>query len=348
VGGVAALVIDAGGSELSVKEVEDTLTETAIDLRQPGPDPATGAGLINGTGAIESARAANAQHSPTANVSIQRQTTDGSTVTVASTSLSDGGFVTIHDGSLLDGATFDSVRGTSDYLEPGEHSDIQVSLDTPYDENGTAIAMPHLDTNGNEEYDFVTSEGAEDGPYTSGGAAVTDSASITIASAVDIEGPATAGPVAPDETISVTYAFVNTGATDAAAGRIEFTTPEGVEPVSIDGNGTSGLSGSPPSVLYGFNGPIQAGAAPTTTVTFRISSDIQTGSVDVVATAFIDGSEQTASQQTTITVAESVVARFDTDGDGIEPREAQEAIVALNNGEISPQEAQQIIVALNQ
>jgi hypothetical protein len=46
--------------------------------------------------------------------------------------------------------------------------------------------------------------------------------------------------------------------------------------------------------------------------------------------------------------AEGVVGRFDSDADGeISPREAQEAIVALNNGEISPNEAQEIIVALN-
>ncbi|WP_255196581.1 DUF7282 domain-containing protein [Halorarius litoreus] len=119
---------------------------------------------------------------PTATVTINDQTSDGTTATVASATLSDGGFITIHDGTLADGAVFDSVRGTSAYLEAGSHSDITVTLDTPYTESGTAIAMPHLDTNGNEAYDFVTSEGAEDGPYTNdAGDIVTDSASLTVA-----------------------------------------------------------------------------------------------------------------------------------------------------------------------
>ena len=101
-----------------------------------------------------------------ASVSFEEQTTDGSSITVASVSMTQGGFVTAHDASLLDGATFDSVRGTSEYLEPGEHSDVTIEIEEPLSETGTVIAMPHLDTNGNEEYDFVTSEGGADGPYT--------------------------------------------------------------------------------------------------------------------------------------------------------------------------------------
>jgi len=116
-----------------------------------------------------------------ASVSISDQSSDGSTVTVDSAELSEGGFVTIHDGSLLDDATFDSVRGSSAYLEAGSHSDIEITLDDPYTEDGTAIAMPHLDTNGNEAYDFVSSDGDEDGPYTTtGGDIVLDDASLTV------------------------------------------------------------------------------------------------------------------------------------------------------------------------
>nr|WP_281361601.1 BGTF surface domain-containing protein [Natronomonas gomsonensis] len=117
-----------------------------------------------------------------AEVSITNQTTDGTTVTVDSVYVPDGGFVTIHDGTLLDGATFDSVRGTSDYLESGEHEDVEVTLDTPYEgDNGTVIAMPHQDSNDNEEYDFVTSEGEEDAPYLNAeGEIVLDSATLTV------------------------------------------------------------------------------------------------------------------------------------------------------------------------
>ena len=111
------------------------------------------------------------------------QTTDGSTVTVDSATLSRGGFVTIHDGTLLEGEVIGSVRGTSDYLKAGSHSDVEVSLDDPYEEDGTAIAMAHRDTNGNQEYDFVDSEGESDGPYvTDGGDPVLDDAELTVES----------------------------------------------------------------------------------------------------------------------------------------------------------------------
>jgi surface glycoprotein (TIGR04207 family)/PGF-CTERM protein len=103
-----------------------------------------------------------------------------SSITVDSAFLPNGGFVTIHDGSLTDGATFDSVRGTSEYLSEGDNSDVEVSLDEPYTEDGEAIAMPHQDTNGNQQYDFVDTEGDEDGAYTDeDDGAVTDSASVT-------------------------------------------------------------------------------------------------------------------------------------------------------------------------
>jgi PGF-CTERM protein len=122
----------------------------------------------------------------TATVTLNNQTANGqaSSVNVASATLSQGGFVTIHDGTLLDGDTFDSVRGTSDYLEAGSHENISVALDEPYTESGTIIAMPHLDSNGNQAYDFVSSGGDADSPYTtSGGDIVLDPASLTVRSA---------------------------------------------------------------------------------------------------------------------------------------------------------------------
>ena len=97
------------------------------------------------------------------------------TIEVDTAYLPQGGFVTIHDGTLQEGATLDSVRGTSEYLEADTNlTDVQVTLDDPYTEDGTAIAMPHQDTNDNEQYDFVTSDGEDDGPYTENGEAVVD------------------------------------------------------------------------------------------------------------------------------------------------------------------------------
>ncbi len=127
---------------------------------------------------------------PTASVTFDDQTTDGSSVTVASVTMSDGGFVTIHDSSLLDGDAIGSVVGVSDVLDAGTHEGIEVALfegvpgaefdQDALSEDETLIAMPHFDSNGNGTYDFVTSGGEADGPYTSDGEAVTDDAMVTV------------------------------------------------------------------------------------------------------------------------------------------------------------------------
>ncbi|WP_150123035.1 twin-arginine translocation signal domain-containing protein [Haladaptatus sp. R4] len=127
---------------------------------------------------------------PTADVCFRDQKSNGKRVWVNEATLSDGGFVTIHDSSLLDGKVLDSVIGVSDTLDAGMHEDIEISLyegvpGGDYDMDmlegdTTLIAMPHLDSNDNGTYDFITSEGEMDGPYTMGGKAVLDDADITV------------------------------------------------------------------------------------------------------------------------------------------------------------------------
>ncbi|HET7323693.1 MAG TPA: hypothetical protein VFJ06_05120, partial [Halococcus sp.] len=127
---------------------------------------------------------------PTASVVFNNQSTIGTTVVVESVTLSEGGFVAIHDASLLDGNVLGSVVGVSEFLPAGTHTNVEVTLfDVPgqnfaegmtLEESQTLIAMPHLDTNSNEVYDFVTSNGAEDGPYVANDSAVVDSAFVTV------------------------------------------------------------------------------------------------------------------------------------------------------------------------
>ena len=125
---------------------------------------------------------------PTATVSISDQESDGSEVVVDSAQLSQGGFIAIHVGNASG-----DVIGHSEYLEAGSHEDITVTLDTPQDGDFTAVAMPHLDTNDNQAYDF--SGGSTDGPYTSNGSAVVESANVTVTGG---ETP-TEGPTPTDE-----------------------------------------------------------------------------------------------------------------------------------------------------
>ena len=115
-----------------------------------------------------------------ADVTMSDQSTDGTSVVVDSARLDESGFVTIHDSSLTNGATLESVRGTSEYLEVGSVQDLEVELDDPLTSGDTLIAMAHRDTNDNETYEFVSSGGNADGPYTFDGSAVTDNADVQI------------------------------------------------------------------------------------------------------------------------------------------------------------------------
>ena len=110
-----------------------------------------------------------------ATVNFENQATDGKSVTVDSVVLSEGGFVAIHDTRLLDGQAVESVIGITDYLTPGEHRNVPARLfdvdggdfdgQEELEETQSLIAMPHRDTDGDEEYDFVENNGGNDGPY---------------------------------------------------------------------------------------------------------------------------------------------------------------------------------------
>lgn len=103
-----------------------------------------------------------------ASVTFDDQNSDGRSVVVQGATLSDGGFLVVHDGS-------GAVRGYSDYLEAGTHSAVEVTLDDRITETQTLVAMAHTD-DGDESYEFPDS----DGPYTAGGAPVTDDARVTV------------------------------------------------------------------------------------------------------------------------------------------------------------------------
>jgi len=125
-----------------------------------------------------------------ASATFNDQHSDGSSATVASAALPDGGFVAIHDSSLLDGNVAGSVIGVSEKYDAGTVMDAEIPLYSgvpggDYDQSSldgdqTLIAMPHYDTNGNGTYDFLTSGGDEDGAYTKDGSAVVDDAKITV------------------------------------------------------------------------------------------------------------------------------------------------------------------------
>jgi hypothetical protein len=126
----------------------------------------------------------------TASATFEDQSTDGSSVSVASAAFPDGGFVAIHDSSLLDGNVAGSVIGVSEKYDAGTVMKVEVPLysgvpgsdfdQSALQEDQTLIAMPHKDTNDNGTYDFITSGGEADGAYVQDGSAVVDDAEISV------------------------------------------------------------------------------------------------------------------------------------------------------------------------
>jgi len=146
-----------------------------------------------------------------ASVTMADQTSNGSAVMVDEVTVPEGGFVVIHaaeaadgmatetemtetmmedettmdnetmtemetDGEMAQEYTAGEVLGNSTYLDAGTHEDVMVELDAPLNESQVLIAMPHLDTNDNQLYEFPEA----DDPYTEDGAAVIDWANVTV------------------------------------------------------------------------------------------------------------------------------------------------------------------------
>ena len=121
----------------------------------------------------------NESANATASITFEDQPFNGSAVVVNETNLSDGGFVAVfdQDGELL---------GNSSYLEPGEYENVTIELNATIDREQVLVATPHMDTNGNETFDFNATEAeqvgpanATDGPYLENDVPVSDVAFVT-------------------------------------------------------------------------------------------------------------------------------------------------------------------------
>lgn len=93
-----------------------------------------------------------------------------------------GGFVVLHDSTELQNqGPITSTVGVSDYIGPNSiANEVEVELDRAVNSTTTIGAMPHEDTNDNQTYDFATTAGSEDTPYTLEGAPVLDFAVYNI------------------------------------------------------------------------------------------------------------------------------------------------------------------------
>jgi hypothetical protein len=232
---------------------------------------------------------------PIGQVRIDDQSGDGTTVTVRSVTMSEGGFVVIHEVTEVGGAG--QAIGASEFLSAGETTDIEVTLDEPLSSSQQVIAMPHLDTNGNQQLDFPQA----DGPYTINGSAVTDSAQYAVSDganevSISINGPSTA---APGDAVEITTTLENTGIDGATGGYIELT--EVPAPLSVTGDS---------SVFLGFGGNPTPDTGETVSQSFEVTvpERTQTGqTLTVSAEGQLSSSagDATATDSTTIEIAES-------------------------------------------
>lgn len=97
-----------------------------------------------------------------AELSVEDQSGDGTTVEVASVVLPADGFIAVHSDADGPGP----VIGVSDLLPEGDSAGVVITLDEPVDTDTTLWPMAHIDTNRNGLYDFDPPDSTEDGPAT--------------------------------------------------------------------------------------------------------------------------------------------------------------------------------------
>ena len=115
-------------------------------------------------------------------VTFDDQNGSGESVVVTSATLPQAGFVAIYD-STRSGNETDQIIGTSYPLSAGTSDNIRIQLDEPLNDSKSLTAVVHADSNGNDEFDFVSSNGQQDPPLTQDGRRIVDIAQVSTDSA---------------------------------------------------------------------------------------------------------------------------------------------------------------------
>ncbi|WP_336035522.1 DUF7282 domain-containing protein [Halobacterium yunchengense] len=281
----------------------------AAAAHAPSTDATSDAAAVGGAPAAD---AATAVQPANASVTFSNQSVDDGAVTVESVTLPEGGYVTVHDSGLLEGDALGSVVGVSEYLEPGTHDDVTVPLyegvegvdfeDAAPTGEQTLVAMPHLETTGDETFDFVASDGEDDGPYVANETVVTDEATVTFAGE-DGDGERADRGLVVDDLTAPPYATTNETVTVNATLR-NTDDDERTEDVAFR------LEGGAVDLVV--HQAVTVPAGETETVTFDVDTS------GVAEDEYIHGvTTANSSEFTTITVSDSAAVDFDDqDSDG--------------------------------
>jgi membrane-bound metal-dependent hydrolase YbcI (DUF457 family) len=142
----------------------------------------------------------------TASVAVRNQTLQNDTLTVAQARLPRGGFLIAHNASYQrTGDALTSAVAISRYLPPGNYSNVTLDVAPgALEDSQTVTIRPSLDTNNNQRYDFVTSDGFQDVAYEtlSRSGVITDSAQVRVPSSgqqspTGARSPTTRAPSTP-------------------------------------------------------------------------------------------------------------------------------------------------------
>lgn len=106
-------------------------------------------------------------------------------VVVDSTYPPEGGYVVVYNTSESNATAPDSIIGVSGYLDPHEHRNVRIDLDTTLEASQPLLAEVYEETSESGTYQVFDAK--EDEPYTHEGEEVRDSASIRVATATPTE-----------------------------------------------------------------------------------------------------------------------------------------------------------------
>ena len=168
-------------------------------------------------------------------VTFDDQSSSGRTVLVQSATVPEQGFVAIYDSSRSGNET-DQIIGASYLLQPGTSDNIRIRLDRPLAESKSLTAVVHTDSNGNGEFDYVSSGGEADAPLTpEGDRRIVGIAQVTVENAGGADGSAATATTMATTTDDETAAVTTDGMTTADATDRETTVDE---TIADDGTAT--------------------------------------------------------------------------------------------------------------
>jgi PGF-CTERM protein len=176
-------------------------------------------------------------------ITFDDQNSSGQTVLVQSATLPQNGFIAIYDSTRSGNAT-DKIIGASYLLDAGTTTNIRIQLDQPLNQTKSLTAVYHADSNGNGEFDFVSSNGQQDPAPPEG-----QDRTVAVAD-VTVQGSDTGGDT-PTESGGATATTTSAGgdateaavATQTAAGGTGNGTAGGTNASGGNGGGGSGAFG---------------------------------------------------------------------------------------------------------